>query len=179
MFEFARAQDSIARSQILGLSSALLAIAVILFAIFRSARAAAATLIPNMIPLVGIYGAMGFLGFPLDAGTVLIGSLALGIAVDDTVHLSNAYFAARPEQSDTDALGTALSSVLPALTYTTVILGFGFCVLALSSFSFIRNLGILMAVVMTVCLIADLHLLPALLIGEQQRNSDSRDFKRP
>ena len=179
MFEFARAQDSIARSQILGLSSALLAIAVILFAIFGSARAAAATLIPNMIPLVGIYGAMGFLGFPLDAGTVLIGSLALGIAVDDTVHLSNAYFAARPEQSDTDALGTALSSVLPALTYTTVIVGFGFCVLALSSFSFIRNLGILMAVVMTVCLIADLHLLPTLLIGEQQRNSDSRDFKRP
>lgn len=179
MFEFARAQDSIARSQILGLSSALLAIAVILFATFRSARAAAATLIPNMIPLVGIYGAMGFLGVPLDAGTVLIGSLALGIAVDDTVHLSNAYFAARPERSDTDALETAVSAVLPALTYTTVILGFGFGLLALSDFSFIRNLGILMAVVMTVCLIADLHLLPTLLIGEQRRNSDSRDSKRP
>lgn len=179
MFEFARAQDSIARGQIVGLSSALLAIALILLATFRSARASVATLIPNMIPLVGIYGAMGFLNVPLDAGTVLVGSLALGIAVDDTVHLSNAYFAARSGSSDTEAMEAAVRAVLPALTYTTVIVGFGFGLLAMSDFSFIRNLGILMAVVMTVCLIADLHLLPTLLIGDRRPDVDSSALKRP
>ncbi|MFK7894789.1 MAG: RND family transporter [Myxococcota bacterium] len=173
MFEFARAQDAIARSQIVGLSSALLAIAFVLLATFRSGRAAAATLIPNMIPLIGIYGVMGFIGLPLDAGTVLVGSLALGIAVDDTVHLGNAYFTAGPRESEGQAVASAVRTVLPALSYTTVIVGVGFGVLALSSFSFIQNLGILMAVVMTVCLIADVHLLPTLLLGGRTRNSGS------
>lgn len=163
MFEFARAQDAIARGQIIGLGAALGAIAIVLLAAFRSVRAAGAALIPNIIPLVGIYGAMGFLGVPLDAGTVLVGSLALGIAVDDTVHLASSYYEARDRDTEERSLEIALESVLPAISYTTLIVGLSFGLLGLSDFSFIRNLGLLMAAVMTACLIADIHLLPALL----------------
>ncbi len=66
-----------------------------------------------------------------------------------------------------------MRTVLPALTYTTAIVGIGFGLLALSDFTFIRNLGVLMAVVMTVCLCADVHLLPTLLAEVEDEDSGS------
>lgn len=163
MFEFARAQDSIAWGQILGLSVALVAIAVILVATFREAGLAFSTFLPNAVPLLFIYGAMGTLDIPLDAGTVLVGSLALGIAVDDTIHVTFAFIKREGVTERQNRLAAALAHALPAITYTTLVVGAAFLILALSDFTFVRNLGVLMASVMTICLIADISLLPALL----------------
>lgn len=165
MYEFARAQDEIAYGQIRGLAVALTVISVILFSIFRWPALALASIVPNLIPLFMIFGALGLLGLPLDAGTVLIGCLALGIAVDDTIHIAMKFSnLCQSGLTSSDAVKGALSSVLPAILSTTLIIGIGFSVIGLSEFTVTRNLGLLTAAIMGLCLIADLTLFPALLV---------------
>jgi len=165
MYEFARAQDAIAYGQIQGLTFALASIGIILLAIYRSLRIAVIAMVPNAIPILVAFGFMGLARVPLDAGTVVVGSLALGIAVDDTVHVVSGFHERRGIGDDpVTALASTLSRVLPALVYTSVIVGVGFAILGLSQFTFTRNLGMLISGIMVVCLLADTLLLPVLLL---------------
>jgi predicted RND superfamily exporter protein len=165
MYEFARAEDEIARGQLLGLAIAFTAIGVILLAIFGDLKIAVIALIPNAIPIGMAFGLMGLVGVPLDAGTVILGSLALGVAVDDTIHLTDGFVRARAFGDEPEkAVLRSLTRVLPPLAYTTLAVALGFAVLAVSDFTLTRNLGILTSGVMLLCLAADLLLLPVLLI---------------
>jgi predicted RND superfamily exporter protein len=167
MFEFARAEDEIAWGQLKGLGFAVATIALILFGILGSGRVACIALLVNVAPVAMIFGAMGFLGIPLDAGTVVVGSLALGIAVDDTIHILEAFqyrMALEPSASGVSVLAAALGEVLPAIVYTTVAVGLGFVVLCASGFTFTRSLGALIFSAVCLCLMADLLFLPALLL---------------
>jgi predicted RND superfamily exporter protein len=133
--------------------------------IFRSLRVAAIALVPNVLPIGMAFGFMGLLGVPLDAGTVIVGSLALGIAVDDTIHLTERFVRNRREgETPQAALGGALRWVLGPLVLTTLVVSIGFSVLGVSGFTLTRNLGLLTAGVMMLCLAADLVLLPVLLL---------------
>ncbi len=164
MFEFARAEDAIAFGQLRGLAFAFVAVAGLLFAILRSLRLAWIALVPNVIPIAMGFGAMGLLGVPLDAGTVVIGNLAFGIAVDDSIHAVTGFSARwRDGAPARAALDSAYRVVTPPLVYTTAVVALGFAVLGASDFAFIRNLGVLTAGLMLLCLLADLLLLPALL----------------
>jgi predicted RND superfamily exporter protein len=164
MYEFARAEDAIAFGQLRGLAFAFVTVAALLFAIFRSLRLAWIALVPNLVPIAMGFGAMGLLGVPLDAGTVVIGNLAFGIAVDDSIHAVTGFFARWTGGAKVpDALESTYRSVAPPLIYTSVLVALGFAMLSFSGFSFIRNLGVLTAGLMVVCLLADLVLLPALL----------------
>jgi predicted RND superfamily exporter protein len=165
MYEFARSEEEIAWGQLKGLSFAVAAIAVILFAMFRSPLVSLVALLPNGIPVVCVFGMMGLFGIPLDAGTVAVGNLALGIAVDDTVHLLEGYQRRRSRGSSAaDSLQETFYRVLPAIAFTTVVVALGFLVLSASGFLFVRNLGSLTAAIMVLCLLADTTLLPALLV---------------
>jgi len=168
MFEFARAEDAIAYGQIVGLSVALASISLILFLIFRDARLAIVGLVPNAMPLIMIFGLMGILDIPIDAGTVMIGGLALGIAVDDTIHLMLA-FVDSVEQgvSSRESLANAFRKVLPSITCSTVMISVGLGVFVLSDFALTRNLGWLTSSVMVICLVADVSLLGALLLRSE------------
>jgi predicted RND superfamily exporter protein len=170
MYEFARAEDEIARGQIRGLGFALMAVAVILFAVLGSVRLAVISLIPNALPVAVAFGLMGYLGIALDAGTILVGNLALGIAVDDTLHVASRYHA-RTDAGDhpLEALRWALERVLSPIAYTTLVVALGFAVLGLSGLLFTRNLGLLTAAVLVLCLLADVILLPALLLLAGER----------
>jgi hypothetical protein len=164
MYEFARAEDAIAFGQLRGLGFAFLTVAGLLFAIFRSLRLAWIALVPNLVPIAMGFGVMGLLGIPLDAGTVVIGNLAFGIAVDDSIHAVTGFFARwRAGESTSAALESTYRGVAPPLIYTTVLVALGFGVLAFSSFAVIHHLGILTAGLMILCLLADLLLLPAML----------------
>ncbi len=164
MYEFARAEDAIAFGQLRGLAFAFLTVSGLLFAIFRSVRVAWIALVPNLVPIAMGFGAMGLLGVPLDAGTVVIGNLAFGIAVDDSIHAVTGFFTRwRAGESTSAALESTYRSVAPPLIYTTVLVALGFGVLAFSNFAVIRHLGILTAALMVLCLLADLLLLPAML----------------
>jgi predicted RND superfamily exporter protein len=164
MYEFARAEDAIAFGQLRGLAFAFLTVAGLLFAIFRSLRITWIALVPNLVPIAMGFGMMGLLGIPLDAGTVVIGNLAFGIAVDDSIHAVTGFFERwRGGETASAALESTYQSVAPPLFYTTAVVALGFSVLAFSDFTFIRHLGILTAVLMVLCLLADILLLPALL----------------
>lgn len=177
MYEFARAEDEIAFGQIRGLSFALAIISAIILGIFRWPRLAAVSLIPNAVPLIVIFGTMGLLGLPLDAGSVMLGGLALGVAVDDTIHIATGFFEhTRQGEPVEQALKETLEKVLPAISATTVMIALAFVVLGLSEFTITRHLGLLTAGIMVLCLLADLTLLTCLLLGLDPRGkSPARD----
>jgi predicted RND superfamily exporter protein len=165
MFEFARAEHAIAFGQIQGLAIALGAIGILLLVIFRRPKVAGAALVPNIIPLVVVFGAMGWIGIPLDVGNIVLGGLALGIAVDDTIHVVSDYCDHRRAGcAETEAVDRALRRALPAMVYTTAAIAIGFGVLVVSGFTMTRNLGAVTAAMVGICLLADVFLLPALLV---------------
>lgn len=165
MYEFGRAEEAIAYGQAAGLSIALLSIGVVLLLILRVPKNALVALVPNAVPIVITFGLMGLLRIPLDAATVCLGSLALGIAVDDTIHVMTGYTdRRRAGEKPLLALDRCMEQVLPALVFTTVSIVAGFAALALSQFTLIRNLGLVTSGLVFLCLLADMFLLPPLLL---------------
>ena len=172
MYEFARAEDEIAYGQLRGLMLALAAIGVTMLLALRNYHLALLSMVPNVVPTAMVFGVMGWFGVPLDAGTVVIGSLALGIAVDDTIHLVNGFHEGCENGADTKtALGTAISHVFHPVILTTAAIALGFGLIGFSEFVLTRNVGLLLAGVTIVCLLADLILLPALLLTFRRRAS--------
>ncbi len=173
MFEFGRAEEAIAYGQLQGLGLALVAISAVLLVVLRAPRTALTAIVPNLVPLIVVFGLMGFLGVPLDVGNIVLGSLALGIAVDDTIH-----FLARYEELEKEGVGVrevldgTLSRILRPVVYTTIAIGLGFSVLAISGFTVVRNLGLVTTAMVMLCLLADLLLLPVLLEPNRARKLD-------
>jgi len=159
MHEYASSEDAISDGQLIGMVVASLVILVALAFAFRDVGLAILAMIPNLVPVVFGFGAMGLIGVPLDAGTILVGTLALGIAVDDTVHMIFAHTDRPGDESLDDAIGR----VGIAVVCTTALIVAGFSLLATSDFVLIRNLGMVTSSVMLACLFADATLLPALL----------------
>ena len=150
--------------QIRSLSLAAGVIFVIMSAMFLSTRIGLIAMIPNIFPIVIFFGLMGLSGAVLNLGTSIIAAIALGIAVDNTVHLMTRLSAevhAAPDQET--ALLHTLGTVGKPSLYASVILLLGFLVLYFSTFVPIREFGLLSAVTMIVAFGADVILLPALL----------------
>ena len=170
-----KTEDEIAYGQLRGLGAALAVISLVLLMIFRSGRLALLSLAPNAIPLLLIFGALGTLGLPLDAGTALIGCLALGVAVDDTIHIVAGFHARQGAGlAPREALDLTFAEVLPALASTTAMIAMAFLVLALSEFTIARNLGWVTSGIMVICFVADATLLPALLLRTKRGNRSER-----
>jgi predicted RND superfamily exporter protein len=181
MYEFGRAEEAIAYGQVRGLSLAFLAVAIVLMLALGSLRASMLALVPNILPLVMTFGCMGFLDIPLDAATVCVACIALGIAVDDTIHIAVGYREELARQRERrEALNAVMSRVLFPLIVTTLAIVSGFFVLGLSEFTLIRNFGLVTGSVVALCLIADLTVLPVLLrwsVRERGGISDSGWFR--
>jgi predicted RND superfamily exporter protein len=128
---------------------------------------------PNTLPVAMVLGIMGVSGIPLSVGTSLIASAALGIAVDDTMHLMHRVKEAQRRWGM--RIGAVLETILtvgrPVVFVWASVTG-GFLVLVLSDFAVLRDLGALMALCMTLCLLGDLILLPALLLSFGRRARD-------
>lgn len=170
MYEFARAQEAIANGQLVALGIALGAVALVLLVVFRRFALAITALIPNIVPVSVLFGLMGWLGIPIDASTVVIGGLVLGIAVDDTVHVVSGY-RDRLEAgvSPVNAVRETLERVAHPLICSSVAVSAGFLILTTSDFLPVVGLGGLTSGVMLLCLAADLALLPALLVAASRR----------
>jgi len=164
MYEFARAEDEIAIGQIQGMIFALVIIGVVLVLLFRDWRLAVATIVTNSLPILLSFGTMGILNWPLDAGTVVVGNLAIGIAIDETLHLTNGLRGVELDDSFERHLLEALDVSVPPILYTTIVITNRIRFLGISEFSFTRDLGLLTSGVMVLCLAADLLLLPAMVL---------------
>ena len=126
--------------------------------------AGAVSMIPNMFPLLLVFGIMGHLGRDVDIGTMMTASVAMGVAVDDTVHFLNWFRTYLDKGYDRiKAVELTYRRVGPAMTQTTIVGGLGLFVFALSTFTPTQRFGTQMLVLLLAALIGDLILLPALL----------------
>ncbi len=148
-------------------TSLLLAVAFVfgaLWATLRSLRWALLAMVPNLWPLLMLAGAMGWLGIPFDAASASVGTMALGLAVDDTLHLLVAFRRRRGgSASAVDAMRGAIQEVGRAVITTSFAFGLGFLALLPSSFAGVANMGLLSSLAVFSALAADLLLLPALV----------------
>ncbi len=157
--------QSLFRSQILTLGFVFLAILAMFVVLFRNLRMAGVTIIPNIIAALSILGLMGNLGLPLDMMTITIAAITIGIAVDDAVHYVHRF----TEEFSLDrdywaAIQRSHRSIGKAMYYTTLIITLGFSILAFSNFIPTIYFGLLTGLSMVVALLANLMLLPLLIV---------------
>ncbi len=146
---------------------AIILIASLMSVLFSSVRMVLVSLFPNLLPLITTAGLMGFFGIPIKPSTILIFSIAFGISVDDTIHFLAKY---RQELKHRkwnikESVYLALRETGVSMIYTSVVLFFGFGVFTVSSFGGTVALGILVAVTLLFAMLADLVLLPSLLLS--------------
>jgi hypothetical protein len=160
----ARSADALARSQPASVGLAAGAIFVLVTLGLRSLRLGVVAMVPNLVPVLCFFGLLGLGVAPLSLPTSLIGSVALGITIDDTVHTLVRYRSERRGGLAPDAaiLLTTRRVGRPIAT-TSLVLITGFLVISLSGFATLREFGALSALTMAVCVACDLTLLPALL----------------
>jgi predicted RND superfamily exporter protein len=161
-----RALDSAAlvAGQIEGLLFTLVFLWLAMAIGFRSLRLATLGLIPNLLPCLCLYGALGAFGRPLSVGTAMIGSVLLGVAVDDTIHVLHGYAHARRRgRGRTTSMARALSRSGRALCVTSFVLAAGFGVGAFGELETTKEFGLAAAATILTALVADLVVLPAVL----------------
>lgn len=144
--------------------SALALIGLIMILLFRSIKIGLISMIPNIIPLFFGSALMALLSKPLDIGTVIIGAICLGIAIDDTIHFLVTYLKYRENNEKIDSLVLVLKSTGVALIGTTAILILGFGTFVLGQFVPNSNLGMGTALILFVALVVDLVLLPSIIL---------------
>ena len=124
------------------------------------------SMLPNVFPVVVVFGFMGHRNILVDIGSMMTASVAMGVAVDDTIHFLTWYRdAIESGLKRLDAIRVAYSRVATAMTQTTLIGGLGLSAFALSTFTPTQRFGTLMLFLLAMALIGDLILLPALLAG--------------
>ncbi|MEM5497710.1 efflux RND transporter permease subunit [Paraglaciecola mesophila] len=152
-------------SQIMTLGLVFGALTLVLLVIFRSFKVAIIAVIPNILTTLVILGVMGWLAIPLDLMTITISAIAMGIAVDDTIHFVHRYLEELNKESNDSqqAVQNTFKSVGFALIYTTTIIAVGFSLLSFSDFVPSILFGLLTCLAMLLAFITDTTLLPVLL----------------
>ena len=158
------ATEDIVWGQITSLSFALAVIFVVLSLMFLSVKVGLLSLLPNLLAILVLFGAMGWTGMTLNLGTSIIASIAIGIAVEDAIRYLARLSTEIQESHDQDrAIFQTISTVGKPIIYASAALGLGFLVFLFSNFVPIQKFGFLAALTMAAAFVNDLVLLPALL----------------
>jgi predicted RND superfamily exporter protein len=132
----------------------------------RSIFGGAVVMLPNVLPVLVVFGGMGWLGIPVDIGSMMAASIALGVAVDDTIHYLTWYREGLVEFRDRKAaILSAYRRCAPPTLQAAMISGLGLAVFALSTFTPTQRLGWLMMTILIAGVVAELVMLPAILAG--------------
>lgn len=159
-----KAVDSIAAGQAQSIGLVSLIIFLVMAILFMNLKVGFLALIPNLIPVALNFGIMGIFDIPLNTGTSMVAPIAIGIAVDDTVHLMARYHReVRESQDQRESLGRCIRCEIRPVLCTSIALALGFGVLVFSDFVPIICFGVLSALVMLFALIADMLVTPILL----------------
>ncbi|HMO61059.1 MAG TPA: MMPL family transporter [Ferruginibacter sp.] len=145
---------------------AFLLISLCMLYLFRSVKMLVCSLVPNLIPLVITAGVMGWAGVPLKPSTVLVFSVALGIAIDITIRFLVNYKQELPVYNNNvqDTVTSTIRQTGLSIIYTSLVLVAGFVIFCFSSFGGTFSLGWLTSVTLLVSTITNLVLLPVLLL---------------
>lgn len=157
--------QSLFQSLMLTIGVVFLAIMLMFMILFRSVIISAIAIIPNLVAAAFVLGLMGWLDIHLDIMTITIAAITIGIAVDDTIHYIHRFMEEYPKDLDYWAtVNRCHATIGKAMYYTTITVTLGFSILALSNFIPTIYFGLLTGFAMVVALIADLTLLPLLLV---------------
>ena len=130
------------------------------------------SLVPNILPIITILGIIGWLGIPLDIYTMLSGSIAIGLVVDDTIHFMYNFQRYHAEGMTTEkAVHTSLQTTGRAILITSIILASGAFICTLSSMNNLFNFGLLTGMTILFTMAADFFLAPAILSTVYGKNS--------
>ena len=178
---FQKGTKYLVQNLILSLSLAIFLIAIFMAWMFRSFKMILVSLLPNLLPLIITAGLMGFLGVPIKPSTILVFSIAFGISVDDTIHFLAKY---RQELIANNwkikkSVYAALRETAVSMFYTSIVLFFGFSVFTISSFGGTVALGALVSITLVFAMLANLLLLPALLLSLEKEIANKKTFKKP
>ena len=150
--------------QIKSLSITMILVFGIMFILFLSIKVGLIAIIPNIFPIIINFGIMGWLGIELSMVTSLIASIAIGLAVDDTIHYLARYNQEfRKDLDEERAIRDTLHHVGRPIVFTTITICVGFSVLSFSSFKPTAIFGVMMVITSLSALVGDLILLPSLM----------------
>lgn len=161
---YASGQRLLFSSMVKSFLGAFFSISLIVALVLRSFRLGLIALLPNVLPVYFIVGAMGLLDIPLSVATVTVASIVFGIVIDDTIHFLHAWQARESALSGMERLAAVVSHVGSAMITTTVVAGFGFLGFLFSPLLPLRNFGLLITLALVLALICDLLILPLLLL---------------
>ncbi len=151
--------------QVKSLFISLVLIFGVMVALFLSAKVGFIAMVPNLFPILVNFGIMGLFGIPLSVATSLIASVAIGLAVDDTIHYLVRYNREFKKDLDKDrAMRATIMAVGRPILFTTLTIGIGFLVLLFSHFQPTAIFGLLMVITMICALVGDLIILPTLMM---------------
>ena len=163
---FLKTQQAVLDSLIRSFALAFGVIAIVMMIVLRNPVAGLITMLPNLMPIGIVFGLISWVGISVDIGTMITASVALGIAVDGTLHLLTWFRNGIADGLDRkESVARALGHCGPALWQTSCAVGIGLLMLAPADLLLISRFGWLMAALIGAALVADLVFLPALLAG--------------
>jgi uncharacterized protein len=173
-------QQQLLRDLLSSFLGALLVITAVMIVVQGGLLTGLVAMVSNLFPIVLVFGGLGWSGVAVDIGTIMTASIALGIAVDDTLHYLTFF---RNEidcgRSIPDAVGSAYRHCGNAMVQTTVVNVLGLLVYGLSDFVPTSRFSLLMAALLLLALVGDLVVLPALLLSPLGRLFLSRPDPSP
>jgi len=163
--QLADMEDLIIVGQVRSLWGALVLIMILMIIEWRSVRDALLCMVPNLAPVFLIFTFMGLFGIWLDIATAMIASVAVGIAVDDTIHIYHGFISRQKRHGNTTwALARTYRQAGRAITTTTLVLCAQFLILTTSGFVPTAHFGLLTSVGLVAAWLFDVVLLPAIIM---------------
>ncbi|MBI5431333.1 MAG: MMPL family transporter [Planctomycetes bacterium] len=167
--QIARDSSALVRGQVWGSLTGLTVLFVIFWLGLRSARSAIVALVPNVLPCVAVFAGLAWLGRPISVATAMISSVLLGLIVDDTVHLLHGIRHLRESGSTSlEAIETVFRRNGRAVVVTSIVLAGGFAGTAFGELETSFEFGAVAAATISIALLADLVVLPALLVDTRE-----------
>jgi hypothetical protein len=161
----ARTLGAIMNATALSYFIAFVVISLMMMALLSSVKYGLLSMIPNLLPITLALGLMQYTGAPLDMFSMLIGSIAIGLSVDDTVHFMHGFRRELARHGDAaKAVADTLHTTGRAMLSTSIVLSCGFFVYLLSDMSNLTNFGLFTGLCIIVALLADFWLAPAMMI---------------
>jgi predicted RND superfamily exporter protein len=157
--------QSLFHSQIMTLGAVFVAIMLMFLVLFRSLKTAVIAIVPNLSSACIVLGLMGWAGIPLDLMTITIAAITVGIGVDDTIHYVHRFnYEFEQDRDYWASVYRCHRSIGRAIYYTSVTIMLGFSILAFSRFIPTIYFGLLTSLAMLIALLANITLLPTLLV---------------
>lgn len=155
------AQVGLIRTQMLSLAIAGVAVLAVMGFVFRSWRVVGVSLVPNLLPVLATFALMARRNIPIDPATVMIASVAVGLAVDSTIHFLVTYRQAHPARGPAIAAAMAMSQCGRPIVYTTAVAAAGFALLCLARFRPLAYFGLLSSGALLMAAACDIAITPA------------------